>query len=229
MTWSSRGPCSGSHPVAAGLPSLLGEFGKGDLGAGHGLLQPSSTGGIESARVVRTSRRARGGNASPRRKLASFIDECVAAIPVEARANYQLWIRIDSAGFSKSVVDQGRLIAEAAAGFVARTPALASAVTVDSYKITARSGSVLEIMAADAASTYGLKPSLVICDEFCQWPGTTNARGVWTAVLTAMGKVPGAKLLCTSTSGDPGHWSHKIYQTALKSKSWTVQDTLGGC
>jgi phage terminase large subunit-like protein len=122
--------------------------------------------------------------------------------------------------------DQGRLIAEAAAGFVARTPALASAVTVDSYKITARSGSVLEIMAADAASTYGLKPALVICDEFCQWPGTTNARGVWTAVLTAMGKVAGAKLLCTSTSGDPGHWSHKIYQTALKSKSWTVQDTL---
>jgi hypothetical protein len=49
--------------------------------------------------------RARGGNASPRRKLASFIDECVAAIPAEARPNYQLWIRIDSAGFSSSVVD----------------------------------------------------------------------------------------------------------------------------
>jgi hypothetical protein len=49
--------------------------------------------------------RARGGNASPRRKLASFIDECVSAIPKEARANYQLWLRVDSAGFSKSVVE----------------------------------------------------------------------------------------------------------------------------
>jgi hypothetical protein len=49
--------------------------------------------------------RARGGNASPRRKLASFIDECVAAIPKEARANYQLWLRVDSAGFSRSVVE----------------------------------------------------------------------------------------------------------------------------
>ncbi len=48
--------------------------------------------------------RARGGNASPRRKLASFIDECVAAIPAEARPLYQLWIRIDSAGFSNKVV-----------------------------------------------------------------------------------------------------------------------------
>ena len=49
--------------------------------------------------------RARGGNASPRRKLASFIDECVAAIPAEARPLYELWIRIDSAGFSKKVVE----------------------------------------------------------------------------------------------------------------------------
>jgi hypothetical protein len=48
--------------------------------------------------------RARGGNASPRRKLASFIDECVAAIPKEARSSYTLWLRVDSAGFSKSVV-----------------------------------------------------------------------------------------------------------------------------
>ena len=49
--------------------------------------------------------RARGGNASPRKKLASFIDECVAAIPGEVRPRYQLWVRVDSAGFSRSVVD----------------------------------------------------------------------------------------------------------------------------
>jgi hypothetical protein len=49
--------------------------------------------------------RARGGNASPRKKLASFIDECVAAIPSEIRDRYQLWLRVDSAGFSQQVVD----------------------------------------------------------------------------------------------------------------------------
>ncbi len=49
--------------------------------------------------------RARGGNASPRAKLASFIDECVAAIPTQARPLYELWIRIDSAGFSNKVVE----------------------------------------------------------------------------------------------------------------------------
>jgi len=49
--------------------------------------------------------RARGGNASPKRKLASFVDECVAAIPAVARERYQLWVRVDSAGFSRSVVE----------------------------------------------------------------------------------------------------------------------------
>jgi hypothetical protein len=49
--------------------------------------------------------RARGANAHPAKKLTSFIDECVAATPKEIRPNYQLWIRIDSAGYSKEVVE----------------------------------------------------------------------------------------------------------------------------
>jgi hypothetical protein len=49
--------------------------------------------------------RARGGKASPRRKLASFVDECVLAIPGPWRSSRQLWIRIDSAGYSRAVID----------------------------------------------------------------------------------------------------------------------------
>lgn len=49
--------------------------------------------------------RARGGNASPRKKLASFVDECVAAIGEPWRSLCQLWIRIDSAGYSRAVID----------------------------------------------------------------------------------------------------------------------------
>lgn len=124
--------------------------------------------------------------------------------------------------------DQARYIVDYAAGFVMRTPALASALTVDSYKVTARNnGSTFEVMAADAASAYGLKPAIAICDEFCQWPSTVNAKGVWTATTSAMGKVKGAKLLVASTSGDPGHWSHKVYANALKSKRWSVSDIPG--
>jgi hypothetical protein len=49
--------------------------------------------------------RGRGGNANPGRALASFIDECIAAVPVHRRGDYQLWVRIDSAGYTEQVVE----------------------------------------------------------------------------------------------------------------------------
>lgn len=49
--------------------------------------------------------RARGGNANAGRALGSFIDECVAAIPAEVRDDYQLWVRVDSAGYRADVVE----------------------------------------------------------------------------------------------------------------------------
>jgi hypothetical protein len=49
--------------------------------------------------------RARGGNASPRRGLASFVDECVGVTPAPWRRSRQLWVRVDSAGYSKAVID----------------------------------------------------------------------------------------------------------------------------
>lgn len=49
--------------------------------------------------------RARGGNANPGRALGSFVDECVAAVPAACRGDYQLWIRVDSAGYQAEVVE----------------------------------------------------------------------------------------------------------------------------
>lgn len=49
--------------------------------------------------------RARAGNAQAGRALGSFIDECVSAVPAGARGDYQLWVRVDSAGYQRQVVD----------------------------------------------------------------------------------------------------------------------------
>lgn len=49
--------------------------------------------------------RARGGNANAGRAMGSFVDECVTAIPTECRGDYQLWIRVDSAGYRADVVE----------------------------------------------------------------------------------------------------------------------------
>lgn len=49
--------------------------------------------------------RGRAGNANPGRALASFVDECIGAIPPGRRDDYRLWVRIDSAGYVEEVVD----------------------------------------------------------------------------------------------------------------------------
>jgi hypothetical protein len=123
--------------------------------------------------------------------------------------------------------DQARLITDAIAGFVARTPALAGALTVNNFTITSRSGSVLEVMASDSASAWGLKPAFAMLDEWCQWPDTQNSRTLWEAITSSMGKVPGARLLCASTAGDPGSWQFRVYESAQKSPNWSVASIDG--
>lgn len=49
--------------------------------------------------------RARGGRAQAMRKLGSFTTECIEAIPHEARGRYQLWVRSDSAGYQRDVIE----------------------------------------------------------------------------------------------------------------------------
>lgn len=123
--------------------------------------------------------------------------------------------------------DQARLVVDALAGFVARTPEMRGHVEVGQYRATTPSGSVLEVLSADAATSWGIRPALVIADEITNWPGTSNARALWQSTFSSLGKVPGARLLCISTSGDPGHWTRKIYDVARKSPLWTVQDVPG--
>ena len=123
--------------------------------------------------------------------------------------------------------DQAALLTDALAGFVHRTTALQGLVSLANYKVTFSNGSALEVLPADAASSWGIKPALVIADEVCQWPTTRNARSLWEAVYSSLGKVAGSRLIAMTTSGDPAHWSRKIYESALESPLWSVQDVAG--
>lgn len=121
--------------------------------------------------------------------------------------------------------DQARLLLDALAGFVIRTPELAGAVVLDQYKVTTRNNVVLEVISADAASAYGLRPYLLVMDELCQWPETRNARKVYEALSTSLPKVPSSRSVVITTAGSPGHWSRRIYDTALaESRFWRVSD-----
>lgn len=123
--------------------------------------------------------------------------------------------------------DQGRLLVDSVGGFVARTPELGGALTVDAYKVTASNGSVLEILAADAAGAYGLRPAFLIADEIAQWASTPAPRTLWEATTSAMAKVPGSRLVVLTSAGDPAHWSHKILEHAYADALWRVHEVKG--
>lgn len=124
--------------------------------------------------------------------------------------------------------DQARLLADKIRGFVQRTPELASAVDVQAYRVvTARSGVVLDVLSADAASAYGLTPSLLVVDELCRWNDTANAREFYAALVTALPKAPNLRLVVMTTAGDPAHWSKRIYDQAGKSELWRVSEVHG--
>jgi phage terminase large subunit-like protein len=121
--------------------------------------------------------------------------------------------------------DQARLLTDALAGFVTRTPGLRGAVTVDRYAAYTPTGARLEVISADEAGSYGLRGSLFIVDELTQWPAAN--RGVWVSVLSAVPKVPGARLVCLASAGDPAHWSYAIRERARVSPAWRLNEIPG--
>lgn len=124
--------------------------------------------------------------------------------------------------------DQGAFaVLDAIIGLVRRTPALQGRVTVQANKVVATSGATVEVLSADAASTWGLRPKFLVVDELAAWPDTRNARNVWTALISATGKMPGCRLVCLTSAGEPSHWSHKVLATARKSKRWHVNEVPG--
>jgi phage terminase large subunit-like protein len=125
-------------------------------------------------------------------------------------------------------LEQGRLLVDSVAGFAARTPELQGALQVDAYRVRAtRSGSVLEILSADAPGAWGIRPAFLIVDELAQW-GTTGApRRLWDAAMTALAKVPGARAAVLTTAGDPAHWSHAVLEHARTDRLWRVHEVSG--
>lgn len=101
------------------------------------------------------------------------------------------------------------------AGFVHRTPGLRGVLDVQAYRLLGPRGITLDILAADGPGAWGLWPDWLIADEFAPWPDSGNACEMYDALLTALPKVAGSRLVVITSAGDPAHWSHAEYQRAL--------------
>ncbi|MFT4227733.1 hypothetical protein [Micropruina sp.] len=124
--------------------------------------------------------------------------------------------------------DQAAVFADALAGLVTRTPGLAGAVELGARTVTVRaSGASLAVEASDGASAFGLRPWLTVVDELGAWPATTNHRRLWSAIVSAVPKVPGARLLVIGTAGSPSGLGAEVWAEAEKSPHWRTSRTPG--
>jgi hypothetical protein len=122
---------------------------------------------------------------------------------------------------------QARLLIDAAEGLIRRTPPLDDVLDVGAWKITnRRTGATLEALAADAASSWGLLPQLVVVDELGVWGSTGGPRRLWESLSSAVAKT-GGKLVVLTTASSPGHWSKRIRDHAEADPLWRLSEVHG--
>lgn len=159
--------------------------------------------------------RARGGSKTT--DLAAVALALMLAVDTPERL---YWIAADA--------EQGRLAIDSISQFGASTPSIGSAIEIQARKVVSpQSGASLEVLAADAAGAWGLRPYAVFADELAQWPDTPQPRQLWEAVSTAVAKNKRARLVVLTTSGDPAHFSAEILEHAKTSPLWRVHEVPG--
>jgi phage terminase large subunit-like protein len=170
---------------------------------------------LEGERPYSFLTRARG--ASKTTDLAAVALSDLLTLPAADRL---YWIGADS--------DQGALALDAIAGFASRSNWIGSRIEIQSRRVVATStGASLDILAADAAGAWGLRPRAIYADELSQWADTPAPRRLWEALSTAVAKRTDARLVVLTTAGDPSHFAARILDHAKHSGLWRVNEVPG--
>jgi len=123
---------------------------------------------------------------------------------------------------------QASLLLDAFRDLTGRTPELADAFTCSATRaVCNRSGAVLDVLAADAAGAWGLRPDFMIVDELAGWAETRQPRRLYEALRSAMGKVAGSRMVVLTSAGAPSHWAMRELEHAQRSALWRVNEAVG--
>ena len=170
---------------------------------------------LEGERPYQFLTRARGGSKTTDLAAVAMSDLLTLTV-----ADRLYWIGADS--------DQGALALDAIAGFAARSDWIGSRIEIQNRRVVVTAtGATLDILAADAAGAWGLRPRAIYADELSQWADTAAPRRLWEALSTAVAKRSDAKLVALTTAGDPSHFSAKILDHAKTSPLWRVNEVPG--
>lgn len=77
-------------------------------------------------------------------------------------------------------------------------------------------GSRLQILSSDVASSYGSLPDFVICDELCHW----SNEGLWQSLFSSAAKKPDCLLTVLTNAGFGRGWQWEVRERARRSPAW---------
>lgn len=123
--------------------------------------------------------------------------------------------------------EQAALTMDALRAFIDRAGLSAQLrIAARSVTVTAN-GAQLIVETSDGASALGKRPWLTVVDELSAWPNTPNHRTLWSAIVSAVPKVPGSRLIVITTAGSPTGLGAKVWEEAEKFRHWHTSKTSG--
>lgn len=112
--------------------------------------------------------------------------------------------------------EQAGLLAKAMQDESRLNPWLAKRLDFRNWKIHGINGSSIEILAADAASSHGIRGDLLIVDELTHW----HKPDLWNALLSGREKRPGSVLIVITNAGLKYTWQHDALESFKVSPRW---------
>lgn len=113
--------------------------------------------------------------------------------------------------------EQAALIHTAASELIRGNPLLCPDLQSQRFLLrNRRTHSQLDIISSDLASSWGLLPDFVICDELCHWRDAE----LWHSLASAAAKKPGCLLVVLTNAGTGTGWQWQVRESARTSARW---------
>jgi phage terminase large subunit-like protein len=113
--------------------------------------------------------------------------------------------------------DQAALDRDHVGRLVSLNPWLSKVIDVQQWRILNRhTGSAMEIMASDVASSYGLLVDFAVCDEVSLWP----KRDLFDSILSSAAKRSTCLLLCIGNAGFQDSWVWNLREAIRADDRW---------
>ena len=122
--------------------------------------------------------------------------------------------------------EQAGLLRDAVAKLVQLNPWLAKFLDLQRSLIrNPHTDSELKILSSDAATSYGLTPDLIICDELTHWKN----RDLWDSLISAAAKRANCLVVVITNAGFGDSWQWNAREAVVNSINWYFNALSAPC